>query len=169
MTGVRSSCDTSATNRRFWCCARSSRRIVSDERVGHPVEPVGPRPELVVRCHRHPRKQVATFDPFCGPARLLDRGEDAARQRSGGDQGDEDEHRGAGEHHDAKLLDRLRDLRDVPNEVDGQVAARGEPADDQRGGATDVDPRIRKLASSDARRNIGRQSLEEVRRACRWT
>ena len=48
------------------------------ERLGHPVEPLGPRPELVVRGDRHARRQVAAFDPLGGPAGRLDRGEDAA-------------------------------------------------------------------------------------------
>ena len=83
---------TSATNRRFWASAASSRPIVSAEGLGHPVEPLGPRPELVVRGDRHARGQVAALDPLRGPAGGLDRGEDAA----GDDPGDEQRERGSG-------------------------------------------------------------------------
>ena len=51
------------------------------QRLGHPVEALRPRPELVVRGDRHARRQVAALDPLGGPAGGLDRGEDAAGDR----------------------------------------------------------------------------------------
>ena len=49
------------------------------EGLGHPVEPLRPGPELVVRGDGHPRGQVAALDPLRGSAGRVDRGEDAAR------------------------------------------------------------------------------------------
>ena len=59
------------------------------QRLGHPVEAVGPRPELVVRGDRHARRQVAALDPLGGATRGFDRGQDAAGDDPRHEQGDQ--------------------------------------------------------------------------------
>ena len=86
VSGVRSSCDTSATNRRFCCWADSSRPTVVSSVVGHPVELRRPAPELVAPALGDARGQVAVGDPARGPRRRVHRPQDAARDEPGGDQ-----------------------------------------------------------------------------------
>ncbi len=88
-SGVRSSCATSATNRRFWASAASSRPIVSASDSAIRLNRSGPRPELVVRGDRHARRQVAVLEPLGGPAGGLDRRQDAARDDPRDEQRDE--------------------------------------------------------------------------------
>ena len=88
------------------------------QRVGHPVEPVCPGPELVVGSDRDPGEQVAALDALGGPARFLDRQEDPTCQRAGKEQRHDDQDHSAAQEHGPKLADGRVDLRDVAYEVD---------------------------------------------------
>ena len=100
--------------------------------VGHPVEPLGPRAELVVRGDRHPRRQVAAFDPLGGAAGRLDRRQDAAGDAPAPRAG----RRGSRTivpttSASPQLGERLFERRHVVDEVVGRPAARRPAADDQ--------------------------------------
>ena len=79
------------------------------QRLGHPVEPLRPRPELVVRGDRHARGQVAVLEALGGPAGGLDRRQDAARDGLGDEQRDEDQRDRADGQGEPELAERLVD------------------------------------------------------------
>ena len=118
------------------------------ECLGHPVEPLGPRPELVVRGDRHARGQVAVLDaprrpgwrprPARGPAG------DGLRD----EERDEDERdRADGQGH-PELAERLVDRGHVVDEVERRSGATDPAADDEARPAGERRPGVGELAGS---------------------
>ena len=125
------------------------------QRLGHPVEAVRPRPELVVRGDRHARRQVAVLDRLGGTAGGLDRGQDPARDGPGHEQGDEDQRDGADGEGRPELAERLVDGGHVVDEVEGRPRAADAAADDEARPPGDLGPGVGELAGVDALREVG--------------
>ena len=109
------------------------------ERLGHPVEALRPRPELVVRGDRHARGQVAVLDRLGGPAGGLDRRQDPAGDGPGDEERDEDERDRAHGQGRPELAERLVDGGHVVDEVEGGSRAADPAADDEARPAGDLD------------------------------
>ena len=141
------------------------------ERVGHPVEAVGPVPELVGRGDRHPSRQVAALDPLGGAAGLVDRGQDAARDEPSRHDRDERQDHGSHAERQAELVEGLLDRRHVVDQIDLGAGATGSAADDQARYRVDGLPRVRDLAAvdelADRRRDRVEGALERGRVADR--
>ena len=161
VSGVRSSCDTSATNRRFWPCA-SSRRVTvawsesairlksSAQRAISSCPPVGTRAA---------RSPAAIRRAAVAPA--VDRPEDAARDQAGRDEGEEDRQQPAREQAEPELGERVLDGSRREHEVERR-AGRLAPADDERRLAADRLPRV---ARARRRATMSRSAGETPSRA----
>ena len=131
---------------------------------GHPVEALGPGPELVVRGDRHPGRQVAALDPLRGTAGRLDRGQDAAGDDPRHEQGE----RGSRTivptmSASPQLGERLLERPHVVDEVVGRPGCRRR--DRRRPGSDDpasVDPGVGELAPIDARAEVRRERRQDV-------
>ena len=78
-SGVRSSCDDVGDEPPVLVLGRLEPADRVGQGAGHPVEPLGPGPELVARRDGHPRRQVAALDPLGDAPGLFHRRQDAAR------------------------------------------------------------------------------------------
>ena len=100
-------------------------RVREDAR--HPVEPLGPGPELVARRDGHPCRQVPALDAFCDPTRLLDGGQDAPHDGPNGGQGDEQQDERPEDQGEAQLVDGVLQPADVVDEVKRRTPPAGRP------------------------------------------
>ncbi len=110
-------------------CLESADRV--GQRCRHPIEPLGPRPELVPGDHWHASGQIATFDPFGGQTRLLDRREHPAGDGTRRDQGDHSCEQRSDCQGGSQLIDRLPDAFDRANEIEGRPNPRRPTSDDE--------------------------------------
>ena len=98
------------------------------ERLGHPVEPLRPGSELIVRRDRYSRGQVAALDALRGPAGRVDRREDPAGDHAGHDERNEDQRDGPDDEREPELIQRRLEGRRVVDEVHGRDAAPIDPS-----------------------------------------
>ena len=133
------------------------------EDAGHPVEPLGPGPELVARRDGHPRRQVAALDPFRDPTGLLDRRQDAARDEPRRRPARRAAARGAPSDRARRSWSMAsRTPADVADEVERRPALGRATTDDERGHPADVEPAHRQLATVDLRAHVRREPLEQA-------
>ena len=146
VSGVRSSCETSATNRRFCCCALSSRPTVVSSVAAIRLNSAAQRPNSSCPPSgtRAVRSPPAIRSRRAG--RRVDRPQDAARDEPGRDQGDEDGQQPGRHEPQAELGERR--LHVGGGEHEEQVGRRPLPAaDDQHRLALQRLPRVAELAA----------------------
>ena len=130
------------------------------QRLGHPVEAVRPRPELVVRGDRHAGRQVAALDPLRSPAGGLDRGQDAAGDDPRDEQGDHDEDERPDHERQSELRECLLELGRVVDEVERRPSGTDPATDHEARLAGDRRPGVGQLARRDAVAQVGRERRE---------
>ncbi len=134
------------------------------ERVGHPVEVLGPAGHLDRAAGRDPGIEVAVRDPPRGPCPGGDRPEDAAGDQAGRDEGEQDRDQPARKQAEPELCERILDGPRREHEVE-RWAGRLAPADDEGRLATDRLPRVAQLAPGHdvaQRRRDPRQGVREA-------
>ena len=130
------------------------------QRRGHAIEPLRPRPELVVGGDRDAGRQIAALDAFGGPARRLDRGEDATRHAPRDEERDEHKEERTHAQGQAQLLKGPFQGGRVANEVEVRPGRSHPTTDDHTGPTAYRRPGVGQSPVGDLRLEIGRQRID---------